>query len=1018
MVQKEDKSKKGFCPKRASLFVALFTGVVCVLCAAAIGAVVYRLHSSPLDMAFAKDYIEKSLSDTEKGAHVKIDTIMLHWPDLTGPILLGMQGIEVKDKEGAQIISLDGVALSFSRGHILRGQISPKMLIIKQPSLKIIRGVDGELDIGLGGGKGISSERETRADQTDIAATILEYIAQPGKQPRSQSPLAALEALRIQNAKLQVQDEILQKSWSLPRADIELRSTRRGLVSELYIDLVDENALKAYIDTEIVFDWKTHGLSVKGEIRNFNMDLITSKFPDMVELAQKKIVFDADFQAELDSSFMPSSVGLDFTGIDGDVKGINISVRSDLQKEEGKLSGPIKIAIDQIRQSQIAPLWMSAIDADNLREWLVDRFSVGLFKNLTADMQLIALKEEDGWSVDAQNIKAEWDFEDMSIDYSAPLDVVTAASGHGIFDNDAETLDVNIAGAQVAGLTIKSGRVQMIDIIEEGKAKAEIDVVVAGGLVDAFKYMAQEPIGFTHQFDMEKIKGQVDMAVNLKFPAAGEIMKEDIVINISGTVDQLTLPDVVQDMDVTGGPYAVTVDAEGNVNIKGSGLFEGRAMQAEYKTFLDSEGKPYDSQILASMTADQALREYMQIDLSEFLDGPVDVDLVYTEYKSGDSDARIKANLTPARVFALPFAYEKPAGQEGRAMVKAQLKQGVLQSVDILEGSAPNMTLKNAHLDFRQQGEVTQLAGGTVEHFTIDKTMAGLEFKVEPSGKTHITFNGQTLDLKPFMEAEEAGPEGYRAPPMIITANAGVMISANGENIKKGKVYLDIDGDGHFNQFEMDGVAGQGAVYLRYKPDEQGKRVFRLEADDAGATMKAFGLYDQMVGGKMVIYAEPVDGVFDRNVRGKAEITDFKVVGAPGLARLVGAMSLTGLVSSLSGEGLKFSKLESDFDWDYSPKGSVLKLKEGRTSGNSLGLTFDGAFDQRAKVMDVSGTIVPLSGINNLVGSIPVIGDILGGDGGLFAATYTMKGEFKEPKVSINPLSVLAPGIIRKVLFE
>ena len=36
----------------------------------------------------------------------------------------------------------------------------------------------------------------------------------------------------------------------------------------------------------------------------------------------------------------------------------------------------------------------------------------------------------------------------------------------------------------------------------------------------------------------------------------------------------------------------------------------------------------------------------------------------------------------------------------------------------------------------------------------------------------------------------------------------------------------------------------------------------------------------------------------------------------------------------------------------------------------------------------------------------------------LFAATYTMSGAANDPKVIVNPLSVLAPGFLRKILFE
>jgi len=235
---------------------------------------------------------------------------------------------------------------------------------------------------------------------------------------------------------------------------------------------------------------------------------------------------------------------------------------------------------------------------------------------------------------------------------------------------------------------------------------------------------------------------------------------------------------------------------------------------------------------------------------------------------------------------------------------------------------------------------------------------------------------------------------------------------------RNGKIFADLNGEGQFNQVEFDAVAGKGALYVRFKPDVNGKRVFRLEADDAGAVLSAFGLYPNVRGGKLIIHGEPVKGFADRNLIGKARMSDFRVVKAPGLAQIISALSLPGAADMLAGEGLAFSKLEADFDWLFRPEGSVLVVKDGRTSGNALGLTFEGTFNNAKNYIDIDGTIIPLSGINNILQDIPLVGNILGGTSGLFAATYQIKGEGKDPDVSVNPLSVLAPGILRSILFE
>jgi hypothetical protein len=66
----------------------------------------------------------------------------------------------------------------------------------------------------------------------------------------------------------------------------------------------------------------------------------------------------------------------------------------------------------------------------------------------------------------------------------------------------------------------------------------------------------------------------------------------------------------------------------------------------------------------------------------------------------------------------------------------------------------------------------------------------------------------------------------------------------------------------------------------------------------------------------------------------------------------------------------------------------------------------------------MSGTVVPAYLINSIWGRIPMLGDLLtGGEkgGGVFAASYTMTGRWDDPEIAINPLSVLAPGFLRKM---
>jgi hypothetical protein len=62
---------------------------------------------------------------------------------------------------------------------------------------------------------------------------------------------------------------------------------------------------------------------------------------------------------------------------------------------------------------------------------------------------------------------------------------------------------------------------------------------------------------------------------------------------------------------------------------------------------------------------------------------------------------------------------------------------------------------------------------------------------------------------------------------------------------------------------------------------------------------------------------------------------------------------------------------------------------------------------------------VPVDTFNKIVAAIPLIGDALtgGSRGGFLGATYSVAGATNDPQVSVNPLSVFAPGFLRNLFF-
>ena len=84
-------------------------------------------------------------------------------------------------------------------------------------------------------------------------------------------------------------------------------------------------------------------------------------------------------------------------------------------------------------------------------------------------------------------------------------------------------------------------------------------------------------------------------------------------------------------------------------------------------------------------------------------------------------------------------------------------------------------------------------------------------------------------------------------------------------------------------------------------------------------------------------------------------------------------------------------------------------------AGVAVGATVDGYIDYTHNDVRMRGTFVPLYGLNNMFGQIPIVGLFLGGSNeGLIGVTYEVVGPPSAPVLRVNPISAVAPGLLRK----
>ena len=91
-------------------------------------------------------------------------------------------------------------------------------------------------------------------------------------------------------------------------------------------------------------------------------------------------------------------------------------------------------------------------------------------------------------------------------------------------------------------------------------------------------------------------------------------------------------------------------------------------------------------------------------------------------------------------------------------------------------------------------------------------------------------------------------------------------------------------------------------------------------------------------------------------------------------------------------------------------------IREGIVRGPVIGATTEGYIDYLREDVRLRGTFIPIYGLNNMFGQIPLFGIFLGNGSneGLVGLTYEVVGPPGAPILRVNPISVVAPGLMRK----
>lgn len=1049
------------------LFIGLEAFGAFVLFAALLwGALILRLSQGPMDVNYLTNSIEKEMNSQPAGFNFDVGNTVLMSKG-RGSIEFEMRDVKVFRKDNTPILAVEKIGVKLSKKYLLIGRIIPRVVKIYGPALRVIKNEDGSFSLNVND----STEKEELFKKVENSGYQEELVKGLLLQMResdgvSGSFVSGLEKVVISDASMFYEDRKINIGWLSKKSNVYFLKKEGGITAEMLASVEMDNKTQGYIKGSAFYSWNT--MKTNGTL--YFTGINPSKFSRQSHKLSLQVDMNMDFKGsvafECDENFKPIysrfvlgaekgtfnamnmyNKPVDISGFyiqgkfDTHAKGMEIEKftmsmgESDVSlvaRTEKNDNGDLIVAsavLNNMPINNLSTYWPDNLAMD-ARKWVVSNLSSGVAKKATLKTILLADKTEFR-NIELVDVKGDIDFEGIDVDYFHPLKKVENVSGKASYDNSSFNLDINTGVLDDVNVTSSKIKIYDLDKIDHAtNANIDIKVSLQGPLGTVLKVIDSKPLQYPKKLGIvsDDFSGDADLNLSLNFPLYDDLKLDEVKVNVDAEVKNVLAKNIINEMGVKADSLKVNVNNH-LITIDGEGILGEMPMTFKWYNSFDLK-----SAYIAGVDADIVLKEkeINALGLPESFNfkGSFPAKIEYNKKHDKTSLLRIKGDVSDTS-FDMPYmSWEKGKGVSG--------------SVDLtLSIEANNKISKVGNISYSSKSG--DEADGEVVINTDASEISGINFKKLKLGKNDISVNldkkegsyrlfikGKELDVSDVISSRKKSVEvdgDINAKPSIpMFADIAVDRLATTEkmHLMGAKIKFKTDEWERVAMMELSAQSGGKPLSMKYLPQVGGGFSFDLFAENAGEALEALDVTSSVKGGILEVKGYPNLASGPRNLTGTMRLSKFTLTNVSILGRLLNAMSLGGVVDLLNGKGIAFEKMASQFAWTEKGKPEsketvrLVTLKNGETAGASLGLTFSGLVDMKKKFVNIDGTIIPVSGISKVVGSIPLLGDILtGGDGGgIIAATYKIKGSSKDPEVTVNPLSVLAPGVIRKLFFE
>lgn len=684
-----------------------------------------------------------------------------------------------------------------------------------------------------------------------------------------------------------------------------------------------------------------------------------------------------------------------------------------------QLRGRGRIGLDHVAFADLPILWPSKVSR-NAREWITRNITAGTARNAQVEIALSA--DPDFANIQVTEVNGGLDAEDLSVHWLRPVPPIERARAR-LTINEPDVLEIvttggrqlleNARGDLFGNLTSPSGKVRITGLSQKDQI-AQVDIDLGGPVAEMATLLRHPRLRLLDRspFELRDPAGSMTARLAVTVPLENNLTLDDITIRALARTEGLRLAGIVAGRDLEQGSLDLDVTTE---SMKITGRATVAAIPAQLTVDLDfrpGSAAQVQQRVVATARADiRQLAAAATLDLAGMATGPASAQLTYTRRRDGIAEMRIGGDLRETELSFAPLVWRKPPGRPASMEARLRIQRDRITGIDdiALSGEALTVRARMEQVDGR-------LALLRLDRAMLGRTDANGTINFQPNGgRITATMRGASVDLAPRLTTPTTQPappaRGEQAPDRPWTLDARFDTAILAHDVRLAGFTATAESNGTIIQrLRVDGRSAGGATHLEIMPHADGRRV-SASSSDAGTLLRGLDVAHKLAGGTLSLDASYDDRHADRPLSGSARIDDFRILNAPAVTGLLQAMTLYGLVQMAQGPGLGITKLIAPFRMTD----STLELHDARAFNPSLGLTIKGRIDRIREICDLNGTIVPAYFFNSLLGDIPLIGRLFSPEagGGLFAASYTVRGPLANPDVAVNPLSALTPGFLR-----